>query len=196
MASAGKAQRGKAPAPRACEGAAGQCLVHGLTAPDGLVEQDIAVFVDMDGRGFRLLHVEERRQNLIIDLDAGRRSTGFGLGFRDHAGQRVADVTGDFANLDIDGPVLGVKAEHTLAGDVVGGQDADDAGHVRRFIRMDGKHAGPGMLAEDDGSVRHAGRVNVVDEGAGSDSPFVAAILGPARSEARVVVGFGNVPFR
>ena len=178
------------------EGAAGQCLVHGLTAPDGLVEQDIAVFVDMDGRGFRLLHVEERRQNLIIDLDAGRRSTGFGLGFRDHAGQRVADVTGDFANLDIDGPVLGVKAEHTLAGDVVGGQDADDAGHVRRFIRMDGKHAGPGMLAEDDGSVRHAGRVNVVDEGAGSDSPFVAAILGPARSEARVVVGFGNVPFR
>ena len=53
---------------------------------------------------------------------------------------------------------------------------------------MDGKHAGAGMLAEDDGSVRHAGRVNVVDEGAGSDSPFVAA--------ARVVVGFGNVPFR
>ena len=61
---------------------------------------------------------------------------------------------------------------------------------------MDGKHAGPGMLAEDDGSVRHAGRVNVVDEGAGSDSPFVAAVLGPARSEARVVVGLGNVPFR
>ncbi len=95
-------------------------------------------------RGFRLLHVEERRQNLIIDLDAGRRSAGFGLGFRDHAGQRVADVTGDFANLDIDGPVLGVKAEDTLARDVVGGQDADDAGHVRRFIRNGWQARGPG----------------------------------------------------
>ena len=160
------------------EGAAGQRLVHGLAAPDALVEEDVAPLVDTDGRVLGLLHIEKRGEDFVVGPDARGGSAGLFLAFRNHAGQRVPDVTGDFPGLDVDGPVLGVEAEHALAGDVLGPQDADDAGHGRRFFRMDGEDAGARVFAEDQGPMRHAGRFHVVDEGARPDGALVAAVLG------------------
>ena len=153
------------------------------------------MLVDMNGRCFRLFHVEERRQDFVIDRYAGGCGAGFGFGFRNHAGQRVADVAGDFPGLDVDGPVLGVEAEYAFAGDVLGGEDADDAGHGFGLSGADGEHAGAGMSAEHDGPVRHAGRVEIVDERPGAGGALIAAVLGPARSEAGIAVRFGNVAF-
>lgn len=119
---------------------------RGLNQVRGLVDTAGGMHLGRAGlHGFE--RVGERRQHLVIDLDAGGGLAGMEGGVGHDHGEEVTDAAGGFADGHEDGKIGNDESGAALCRGIGGGQDADDAGHGRGFGGVQGQDLGPRVLA-------------------------------------------------
>ena len=155
-------------------GARGGVVAAALPHPGG----DIAAHVVMHPRRFirqRLFQIDDRGQRLEFDGNVGERILGEVAAFREHHGERLADV----ADLAFGKRHLGALIEgdafdrrrrdqqrtgRPVIAEILRGKDRDDAGACPCRGDVDRSDARMRDVAAQERRVQHSGKFDVVDE--------------------------------
>ena len=178
----------------------------GLVA-DVPLEDDVVGGVLVELRraiGDGLLHVDDRRQRLPIDLDGLERVVGLGLRVGDHRRDALTGPLDAVGGQDARGAdvVLDARAaagrpghRERVVGDVRADEHADDAGHRRRTAGVDRADVGVGVGAAEDGHMGHRLELDVVEEAtfAGDEAGVLGALDRLAEGGGRGVEHVGHI---
>lgn len=108
------------------------------------------------------MRVREGGQHLIFDGDQFHSRAGNSFCFGHDRGQGVPDVARGLAHGHQHRPIRPDEAHYPFAGHVAGRDDAQHAGQSGGSLGIQAQHSGPGMVAELDGPMYHAGHTHIV----------------------------------
>ena len=166
----------------------GKDLVDIAAALDAAGLQQVALFMDADGAVFRLQNIGQRFQDFIFHFDGADRGAGGGFARGHHPGQDIGAAAAGLAGGNHQRPVGDDQPGQALARYVGGGKYPQDPGHFCSFPGVDLQDFGPGMVAEFQGAVDHAGDAQVGDKGpaAGRGLPGLVFFLAAADALVRI----------
>ncbi len=111
----------------------------------------------------RPLRVDERREDVVVEVDLRRGLLRLLAGLGGHEGDGVADVARLLADGDHRGPVVDDVAVEAVARYVGGRQDGLDARHRERLGGVDSLQEDPRFRGPEHRAVEHPGDLHVVD---------------------------------
>ena len=166
----------------------------GVAPAHVLVGLDVVLLLVEDPGGvgqFRLLRAMDGGEGLV-----GHLHEPFGLfqgllvlGY--HQGDGVPQIVGEPADGD-EGVLVVLDVAHlVLPGDILGGDHRHHPGQGFRFLRVNGQHPGPGVLAANGGTVGHVGQIPVVRVFSVAQHLFLH--IQPMDAAAQLPVGLGGL---
>ena len=144
------------------------------------------------GRVHRLERVGHRLEDLVLDVDEGRRLVRRVARLGGDGGEHVADVRRRLALGDELSPVLGQRPLRALAGDVRRGQHGDDAGMSLGSRRVDAQDASAGMVREAKDPVQHLRCDEVAHERLVAERELIAFVASRTGADSAREVQLGQ----
>ena len=133
--------------------------------------------------GQRRRRIGEWLMHVVGHGDRRRGSPSLGTGFGHDKRHHIAEIGGTAADRDEGRPVLVNQPAAQLAGDIIGGEHSNHAGHRERIGRIDRHDVGASVFAEDNRSVQTALGLHVVDEATVAERELLTLVLHAASAD-------------
>ena len=133
--------------------------------------------------GKRRRRIGEWLMHVVGHGDRRRGGPSLGTGFGHDKRHHIAEIGGTAADRDEGRPVLVNQPAAQLAGDIIGGEHRNHAGHGKRIGWLDGHDVGASVFAEDDRPVQTALGLHVVDEAAVAERELLTLVLHTASAD-------------
>ena len=133
--------------------------------------------------GQRRRRIGEWLMNVVGHGDRRRGGPSLGTGFGHDKRHHIAEIGGTAADRDEGRPVLVNQPAAQLAGDIIGGEHRNHAGHRERIGRIDRHDVGASVFAEDNRSVQTALGLHVVDEATVAERELLTLVLHAASAD-------------